>query len=144
MPGPVGRDAAVDFLRFPGDDRLFLRHLRRRAGLVPNPHERQRDLWAFLVHRPATRTQIFLGKILAGVTLYLLAAGLPLAVYLIWMLTPGHVAAPLEWAMLQPAAVLFLSGILYYFAGLLTGLRQARWYASRALGLGRPCWFPLW
>jgi hypothetical protein len=30
----------------------------------------------------------------------------------------------------------FLTGIAYYFAGLLTGLRQARWYASRSFGLG--------
>ncbi len=99
-------------------------------------NERQRDLWAFLVHRPATRTQIFFGKILAGLMLYLLVAGLPLAGYLLWALAPGHVAAPFEWAVLWPVAVFFISGMVYYFAGMLTGLRQARWYASRALGLG--------
>jgi ABC-type transport system involved in multi-copper enzyme maturation permease subunit len=99
-------------------------------------NERPRDLWAFLVHRPATRTQIFFGKILAGLVLYILVAGLPLTGYLIWALIPGHVAAPFEWAMLRPVAVFSISGIVYYFAGMLTGLRQARWYASRALGLG--------
>ena len=99
-------------------------------------NERPRDLWVFLVHRPATRTQIFFGKILAGLVLYILVAGLPLTGYLIWALAPGHVAAPFEWAMLRPVAVFSLSGMVYYFAGMLTGLRQARWYASRALGLG--------
>jgi len=99
-------------------------------------NERQRDLWAFLVHRPATRTQIFFGKILAGLMLYLLVAVLPLTGYLIWALAPEQVAAPFEWAMLRPVAVFSLAGMVYYFAGMLTGLRQARWYASRALGLG--------
>jgi len=99
-------------------------------------NERQRDLWAFLMHRPATRTQVFFGKILAGLMLNILVTGLPLTGYLIWALAPGHIAAPFEWAMLRPVAVFSISGIVYYFAGMLTGLRQARWYASRALGLG--------
>ncbi|HYA79286.1 MAG TPA: ABC transporter permease, partial [Candidatus Nitrosopolaris sp.] len=99
-------------------------------------NERQRDLWTFLVHRPVTRTQIFFGKIFAGLMLYVLVAGLPLTGYLIWALTPGHIAAPFDWATLRPVAVLSISGMVYYFAGMLTGLRQARWYASRALGLG--------
>jgi hypothetical protein len=99
-------------------------------------NERPRDLWAFLIHRPITRTGIFLAKIIAGLVLYFLATGLPLAGFIVWALVPGHVAAPFQWAMLWPMAILFLSGTLYYFAGMLTGLRQARWYASRALGLG--------
>ena len=64
-------------------------------------NERQRDLWAFLMHRPATRTQVFFGKILAGLMLYILVTGLPLTGYLIWALAPGHIAAPFEWAMLS-------------------------------------------
>src|SRR6266705_4034337 len=35
-------------------------------------NERHRDLWAFLVHRPVTRTELFLSKVIAGVVLYLL------------------------------------------------------------------------
>ena len=99
-------------------------------------NESHRDLWAFLIHRPITRTEIFLGKVIAGLMLYVLATGLPLIGFIAWALVPGHVAAPFQWAMLRPVAILVLSGILYYFAGMLTGLRQARWYASRALGLG--------
>ena len=99
-------------------------------------NESHRDLWAFLIHRPTTRTEIFLGKVIAGLMLYVLATGLPLIGFIAWALVPGHVAAPFQWAMLLPTAILVLSGILYYFAGMLTGLRQARWYASRALGLG--------
>jgi hypothetical protein len=49
---------------------------------------------------------------------------------------PGHLAVPFEWGMVLPVTVGLLCGIVYYFAGLLTGLRQARWYGSRALGVG--------
>ena len=99
-------------------------------------NERHRDLWAFLIHRPTTRTEIFFGKVIAGLMLYVLATGLPLIGFIAWALVPGHVAAPFQWAMLRPTAIIVLSGTLYYFAGMLTGLRQARWYASRALGVG--------
>jgi ABC-type transport system involved in multi-copper enzyme maturation permease subunit len=99
-------------------------------------NERHRDLWAFLVHRPTTRTEIFFSKIIAGLIIYLAAAGLPLACFVIWDSVPGNVAAPFQWFMVIPLATYFFGGIAFYFAGMLTGLRKARWYASRALGLG--------
>jgi ABC-type transport system involved in multi-copper enzyme maturation permease subunit len=98
-------------------------------------NERHRDLWAFLIHRPLTRTQIFFSKTFAGLLLYLLMPGLPLLGCILWVAIPGHVPAPFEWSMVLPIAAAFLGGILYYFAGMLTGLRQARWYASRCLGV---------
>jgi ABC-type transport system involved in multi-copper enzyme maturation permease subunit len=99
-------------------------------------NERHRDLWAFLIHRPLSRTRIFLAKVIAGLCLYVAGAGLPLLGMILMIRIPGHIAAPFEWAMVLPVTACFLSGIVYYFAGLLTGLRQARWYASRGLGLG--------
>ena len=105
-------------------------------GWLQIHNERHRDLWAFLVHRPVTRTEILLGKIIAGLVLYTLGGGLAAG----WLYRlggiPGHVAAPFQWAMLCRSPALFLSGIVFYFAGMLTGLRQARWYASRTFGLG--------
>jgi ABC-type transport system involved in multi-copper enzyme maturation permease subunit len=98
-------------------------------------NEKHRDLWAFLVHRPVTRTEIFFSKIIAGLVIYLAAAGLPLAGFAAWTVVPGNIAAPFEWRMLLPLATHFFGGVFYYFAGMLTGLRQARWYASRGLGL---------
>ena len=98
-------------------------------------NERHRDLWTFLVHRPISRTSIFLGKVIAGLGLYLLAAGLPLFAFIFWASIPGHVAAPFEWSLLGPIAALFLAGPACYFAGMLVAGRQARWYASRALPL---------
>ena len=99
-------------------------------------NETHHELWAFLVHRPVTRNKIFLAKIIAGLSLYLLAAGLPLLGFVVWVATPGHVAAPFEWSMVLPVASHFLAGLVYYFAGMLTALRKARWYASRGLGIG--------
>ena len=105
-------------------------------GFLQIHNERHRDLWAFLVHRPVTRTQIFLSKVTAGAALYSVAAGLPLLVFVLYARMPGHVAAPFEWAMALPACGFFLSGMAFYFAGMLVSLRQARWYASRGFGLG--------
>jgi len=104
-------------------------------GWMQSRNEAHRDLWAFLIHRPVTRTEIFRGKMTAGLCLYAMGAGLPMAVLLAVVRWPGHVAAPFEWAMVLPLAAVFLSGVACYFGGWLTGLRQARWYASRGFGL---------
>ena len=94
------------------------------------------DLWAFLVHRPIARTAILWGKLCSGLLLYAVATGLPLVALVCVVSIPGKVAAPFEWAMALPLAALFLSGMVFYLAGLLTGLRKARWFASRGFGLG--------
>ena len=73
---------------------------------------------------------------IAGLALYFIAIGLPLAAFVVWDATPGHVAAPFEWGMLSPLVKIVVGGVAFYFAGMLTGLRQARWWVSRALGLG--------
>jgi hypothetical protein len=105
-------------------------------GWLQSRNEAHRDLWAFLIHRPVTRSEIFLGKTIAGLCLYVIGAGLPLAILLAVARIPGRVAAPFEWAMVLPLFAFFLTGVAWYFAGFLTGLRQARWYASRSFGLG--------
>jgi ABC-type transport system involved in multi-copper enzyme maturation permease subunit len=97
--------------------------------------ERHRDLHAFLIHRPIRRTQIFWAKTAAGITVYLLATGIPLLCLVAWTRYPGHVAAPFERRMTVPGFSFCASGLVFYFAGILTGLRQARWYVSRGLGL---------
>lgn len=97
--------------------------------------ESHRDLWAWLVHRPISRTRIFASKVVAGMVLYGVGAGVPLVVLVAVVRMPGNVAAPFEWPMVLPVFADFLGGITCYLAGLLTGLRQVRWYASRGLGL---------
>jgi ABC-type transport system involved in multi-copper enzyme maturation permease subunit len=100
--------------------------------------ERHRDLWAYLVHRPVTPTNIYASKLIAGLFLYLLGAGIPLLLFVCWVQQPGSVAAPFEWAMALPTLTLFCAGIVCYFAAMLIGLRAVRWHGSRALPLGVP------
>ena len=98
--------------------------------------ERHPDLRAFLLHRPMERTTILWSKLLAGLGLYAVGAGLPMAGLVIYVIIPGHVPAPFEWAMVLPLVNIFLLGLLFLVAGMLTGARQARWYGSRIFGLG--------
>ena len=94
-------------------------------GWLQTRNEAHRDLWAFLIHRPVTRSAIFRGKALAGLCLYCFGAGLPVAILIAVVRTPGHVAAPFEWSMVCPLVLIFLTGGAYYFAGLLTGYEPA-------------------
>jgi len=112
-------------------------------GLVQTVPELRREQWAFLVHRPISRTRIFLAKVIAGGGLYLLAMGLPLLSAALWAATPGRLAAPFDGRMVLPGVADILTGGVFYLAGLLTGLRTARWYGSRALGIAAalPCAF---
>jgi hypothetical protein len=93
------------------------------------------DKRSLLLHRPLSRSRIFLGKALAGVGIYLLALGIPFVGVQAWMATPGHMAAPYQWETGLPWLADILAGLVYYFAGMLTAQREARWYGSRGLGL---------
>jgi hypothetical protein len=104
------------------------------------------DRRALLLHRPLRPSQIFLAKAAVGVALYLLAVGIPFAGAVAWVATPGHVAEPFRWPAALPWLADILTGVVYYFAGMLTAQREARWYGSRTLGLGAAvlCTFLVW
>jgi hypothetical protein len=108
--------------------------------------ESRGDKRSLLLHRPMSRSRIFLGKAIAGVGLYLLALGIPLACAVGLAATPGHVAEPFRWPMVLPWLADTLTGLVYYFAGMLTAQREARWYGSRCLGLaaGLFCSIAVW
>src|SRR5213075_3174548 len=78
-----GGNALVDaqFLRMIG---VGCAGFAATLGWLQIQHERPRDLWAFLVHRPITRTGIFFAKITAGLLIYFLTVSLPMLGYLIW------------------------------------------------------------
>jgi hypothetical protein len=104
------------------------------------------DKRSLLLHRPLSRSHIFLAKAIVGVGLYLLALGIPFAWAVCMAATPGHVHQPFHWAMVFPWLADILTGLVYYFAGMLTAQREARWYGSRCLGLaaGLFCSFVVW
>jgi hypothetical protein len=111
--------------------------------VFPESHGDKRSL---LLHRPVSPSRIFLAKVAVGVALYLLAVGLPFAGAVAWIATPGHVAEPFRWGMALPWLADILTGLVYYFAGMLTAQREARWYGSRGLGLAGAvlCTFLVW
>jgi hypothetical protein len=115
-------------------------------GFLQVYFESQGDKRSFLLHRPLSRSQIFLGKAMAGVGLYLLALGIPFACAVALAATPGHVDEPFSWPMALPWLADVLTGLVYYFAGMLTAQRDARWYGSRCLGLaaGLCCSYLVW
>lgn len=97
--------------------------------------ELRQDRWAFLVHRPATRSQIFWGKAVPGFLLYFGAIAIPYHLAVWWLVHHVGFLDPFSWRMTRGARCDILSGSLFYFAALLTAIRPARWYASRGLPL---------
>src|SRR5262249_41198354 len=104
------------------------------------------DRRSLLLHRPISHTQVFLGKAVAGLGLYLLALGIPFAYAVARAAPPGHVGAPFRWAMVLPWLADILAGVVYYFAGMLAAQRDGRWYGGRGLGLAAAvlCSFLVW
>ncbi|HWB58998.1 MAG TPA: hypothetical protein VG733_05880 [Chthoniobacteraceae bacterium] len=102
--------------------------------------EQRRDRWAFLVHRPVPWTTIFWGKVAAGLSLYFTAMLIPWLFLCWWASLPGHVAAPFDWRMSLSGLADILSGCAFYFAGMITSLRQARWLGSKAFALLGAIW----
>lgn len=115
-------------------------------GFVQVFFESRGDSRALLLHRPLGRSRIFAGKAIAGVGLYLLALGVPFLCIQVWIAIPGHMPAPYAVGTSLPWVAEILAGVVYYFAGMLTAQREARWYGSRGLGLFAAlfCTFLVW
>lgn len=115
-------------------------------GFLQVVFEARGDKQALLLHRPLGRSGIFLAKAAVGIGLYLVAMAIPFA-WAVWMAaTPGHLAVPFRWPMILPLVADCLTGIVYYFAGMLAAERDARWYGSKCLGLaaGLLCTLLVW
>lgn len=110
------------------------------AGLVIGGtqavREARGDKFGFLVHRPVRRSTLFWGKASAGILMYVVATGVPLAFATAWLAAPGHRPMPYDSRMALPDIADLLSGIVYYFAAMLIGMREARWYKSGLLPIG--------
>jgi hypothetical protein len=104
-------------------------------GFLQIAPEARGDKRSLLLHRPLSPSRIFLAKVVAGTGLYLISVLLPTACTIALAATPGHVAAPFQWRMTLPWLADSLTGLVYYFAGMLTAQREARWYGSRCLPL---------
>ena len=115
-------------------------------GFLQLIFEAHGDKRSLLLHRPLSRSRIFLAKASSGVALYVLALGIPFVCVESWMATPGKMPAPYHWRMSLPWLADILSGLVYYFAGMLTAQREARWLGSRGLGVAAAfcCSYLVW
>ncbi|MEP6669322.1 MAG: zinc ribbon domain-containing protein [Chthoniobacter sp.] len=95
--------------------------------------ELRRDQWASLLHRPVPRHVIFLGKVIAGLVLYVLATGLPLLASTAYVVSPGRAPAPFVPSLLWPPLSDILLGAVLYFGAVLVGLHGGRWFGSRGV-----------
>jgi hypothetical protein len=104
------------------------------------------DPRSLLFHRPLYPSRVFLAKEIAGMSLYLLALGIPFVCIETWKARPGNLLAPYHWRTSLPWLADILSGLVYYFAGMLTAQRDVRWYGSRGLALAAAffCSFLVW
>jgi hypothetical protein len=125
---------------------IFAAAFGAALGFLQIFFESSGDKRSLLLHRPLSRSRIFLGKVIAGAGLYLLALGIPFVCGVALAATPGHVNEPFSWPMVLPWLADSLTGLVYYFAGMLTAQREARWYGSRCLGLAAAlgCSYLVW
>ena len=132
---------ARPFMPMPGVTQAFFNALvavgfAAALGFVQIYSEGQGDKRSLLLHRPLSPSRIFLAKALAGVGLYVVALGIPLVCLESWLAMPGKANAPYHWRIALPWLADILSGLVYYFAGMLLAQREVRWYGSRGFALG--------
>jgi len=104
-------------------------------GLWQSVSESTRGTWPFLAHRPLSRRRMLATKMATGLALLLVATPIPIIIYGIWSATPGTHASPFRWSMTADAWLSWWAATAIYLAAFLSGLRPARWYASRLLPL---------
>ncbi len=100
-------------------------------GLLQPYFDRNFDLWAFLVHRPVSRSVFFGGRAIAGLILYGCIAGIPVLAILVLAMTP-YGQGMFLWRYTLPPISDFAAGVPFYFAGLIAADRRALLYGSRA------------
>ena len=89
----------------------------------------------YLFHRPMGRRAIVFTKLGTGLGLQTALLSLPIVIYGWWAATPGHIAAPFEWSMTEPAFRIVLAMPAVYLGAFSSGIYEARWIGGRLLPL---------
>jgi hypothetical protein len=100
--------------------------------------ECQQDRWAFLIHRGVSPTQIFLGKVIAGMLIYSVVCFTPVVYLAVKFAIVGVEKLPLDWGQFRMPLITILLGVSVYFSVILVVVRKASWFKSRTLPLGAP------
>lgn len=107
-------------------------------GVLQMLFETRQDNWGFVVHRPLSRSKIFIAKSAAGLILLFTSLLIPCALAWLWAARPGNLAIPVQFRMTLPMVADVLNSAGFYFAGMLLTLRRARWFGTRLLPVGLP------
>ena len=110
---------------------LLLAGIASVLGLAMSLDDGLRGTWAFALFRPVSRRAYIGAKLLVGGVVTLALALLPVAVYSMWAATPGNVAAPFRWSLLQPAIEACGWSVVIYLGAFLSGSRPATWWGAR-------------
>lgn len=107
-------------------------------GVLQMLFETRQDNWGFVVHRPLSRSKIFIAKSAAGLILLFTSLLIPCALAWLWAARPGNLAVPVQFRMTLPMVADVLNAAGFYFAGMVLTLRRARWLGTRLLPVGLP------
>ncbi len=97
--------------------------------------EQRRDQWAALLHRPAPRGVIFLGKAIAGLLLYFFATLIPFAAATGYVAMPHEFPAPFVPGMMIPGLTDLVPGVVAYFAAILLCMGRGKWFGARGMAV---------
>ncbi|HVT83172.1 MAG TPA: hypothetical protein VHM90_21215 [Phycisphaerae bacterium] len=134
-PRPRWLDLGTTPLLFSRELRVVMAAWFAVAGVILGVTQARRDLgaeWGFLRHRPAGSWMLFTGRMLAGLVLYGIAAGVPAAA-LVWRAFRRDI--PFEWHYTLPTVADLMAGWIYYLAALVAVQRRAAYFGSRFLPL---------
>lgn len=88
----------------------------------------KKDNWAFLLHRPISRSTIFFAKIIAGFSLYFFATLLPMLFVVAGFVIPGIFPVPYQYIFLpvQAPIILIIAGLIPYAGMFLIYLNRGK------------------
>ena len=89
----------------------------------------------FLLHRPISRSLVFVSKLIVGLTSVLLISAGFILIYAWWAASPAHIPAPFEWSMTVQAWQAWVAVPLLYFGAFLSGIRPGKWFGTRLVPL---------
>ena len=104
-------------------------------GLVQTLPDRIRGTDQVLLALPVTRMRLFAVKAGTGIVLYVLSVGVPFGLLVARAASPGHYPSPFRMWMMGPGVAAIAGGLCAYGGAMLTVMRPARWYVSRAIPL---------
>lgn len=137
LPGFSTSTALVPFVtdNFSGPLLIVTGALAVALGFKQTLFEDVLGTYRYLLHRPVERRRIFLIKAVMGLAIVEALGAAMILGYALWAAKPGTHASPFFWSMTAPAWKVWTVLPLTYLGAALSGLRPARWYASRLLPL---------